>query len=207
MYKIKTISNASEVNLGEAAEIAVYNWGDASGHPYRPYAQAKLCFIKDKGFIAELMCRESSPRAIYVEQNKNVCEDSCLEFFANFAPQIEASGYVNFEGNANGSLLCCYGRDISSRHTIAEMGIVHPKAEPFKTQSEWGYRVFIPLSLIKEIYGIDSYKSGDLIRGNFFKCGDKTEYPHFASYTVIDPLVITRPSFHQPAYFADMIIE
>lgn len=201
-YEIKTIHDVSEVSNGNIAEISQYNWGGE----YRPYAQGKLCYVKDQGFVFELMCKESNPRAIYTEQNANVCKDSCLEFFANFKPELKDTGYVNFECNVNGSLLCCYGTVVYPRKTIQEMGIEHPKAVPFKNDTDWGYQVFIPLSLIESVYGQANYKTGDMIKGNFFKCGDDTEIPHFGSYTVIDPEVIKRPSFHQPAYFADMVI-
>lgn len=201
-YEIKTIKDVSEVGKGNIAEIGQYNWGGE----YRPYAQAKLCYVKDKGFVVELMCKEKKPRALCIEQNKDVCKDSCLEFFANFKPDMEGMGYVNFECNVKGSLLCCYGTVVYPRKTVMEMGIDHPNAVPFQTEEEWGYSVFIPLSLIESIYGNAEYKKGDYIRGNFFKCGDHTETPHYGSYTVIDPTVIERPSFHQPAYFADMKI-
>lgn len=202
VYQIKTINNIEDVCKGSIAEISQYNWGGE----YRPYSQAKLCYVKDKGFVVELMCKESNPLAVYVEQNSDVCRDSCLEFFANFKPEIQGKGYVNFECNVNGSLLCCYGTVVYPRKTIVEMGIEHPKAMPFKHENEWGYQVFIPLSLIEKVYGNANYKTGDKIKGNFFKCGDNTEIPHYGSYTVIDSSIIKKPSFHQPAYFADMII-
>lgn len=198
-YQIKTIDDVSKVCEGNIAEINVYNWGGE----YRPYAQGKLCYVKEKGFVVELMCKENNPRATYTEQNSPVCRDSCLEFFANFAPEKEGTGYVNFEGNANGALLCCYGKNVMERQTVAEMGIAHPKAEVFKTETEWGYRVFIPLSLIEKIYGKKTFRAGDHITGNFFKCGDDTAQPHFGSYTKID---YPHPSFHQPTFFADMVI-
>ncbi|WMJ21795.1 carbohydrate-binding family 9-like protein [Paludicola sp. MB14-C6] len=199
-YVIKTIDDISKVSEGNVAEINVYNWGCE----YRPYAQGKLCFIKDQGFVVELLCKESNPRAVYVEQNTSVCKDSCLEFFANFKPLKEGTGYINFECNANGSLLCCYGSCVEIRNTVIELGAEHPKAEVFQTESEWGYRVFIPLSLIETIYGEANFKVGDHIKGNFFKCGDDTEHPHYGSYTKIE---FSYPSFHRPEFFADMIIK
>lgn len=198
-YQIKTIDDITQVSKGNIAEINVYNWGG----DYRPYAQGKLCYVKDQGFVVELLCKETNPRAVYVDQNGPVCKDSCLEFFANFMPKKEGMGYVNFECNANGSLLCCYGTVVYPRQTVVELGIEHPKAEALQTDTEWGYQVFIPLSLIETIYGKTNYQVGDHIKGNFFKCGDDTEHPHFGSYTKID---FPHPSFHQPAFFADMVI-
>ena len=56
---------------------------------------------------------------------------------------------------------------------------------------------------IENIYGDAVFHSGDLLRGNFYKCGDRTEHPHYASFTKIDT---PRPCFMDPDYFADMII-
>lgn len=199
VYEIKTITDISEIDKGNIAEINKYNW---SGE-YRPYAYGKLCYIKNQGFAVKLMCRETNPRAIYTEQNSPVCKDSCLEFFANFKPDIEGLGYINFEGNANGSLLCCYGTVVYPRQTIEDMGLEHPIPSVIKTEDSWGYTVFLPLETIKAIYGNADYEIGDHIRGNFFKCGDDTDIPHFGSYTEID---FPHPSFHQPQFFADMVI-
>ena len=43
MYEIKTIRSADEIESGNVAEIAVYNWGGE----YRPVSRAILAFIPD----------------------------------------------------------------------------------------------------------------------------------------------------------------
>ena len=49
--------------------------------------------------------------------------------------------------------------------------------------------------------------SGQKMRGNFFICGDKTEYPHYGMWNGADPAVFPKPDFHQPVNFAPMVLE
>ena len=198
-YKIKTISNRSECYLGNIAEIAIYNWNCA----YQPRAYAKMCYIKDQGFAVSLVCEERNPLASYTKANCMVCEDSCLEVFIDYKPQLQ-KGYINFEANANGSLLVEHGMAGENRKKLIDMGINPPEITAFKGENEWGYDLFIPLTLIEQVYGTSNFELGDKVRGNFFKCGDKTEHPHYGSFTKID---WKKPSFHRPEFFADMIIE
>ncbi|MFZ2538901.1 MAG: carbohydrate-binding family 9-like protein [Oscillospiraceae bacterium] len=200
MYKIKAINDISEIEKGNVAKINVYNWNCE----YQPVAFAKMCYIKDQGFAVLLSCEEKNPLATYTKPNCMVCEDSCLEVFANFKPTMEDKGYINFEANANGSLLCEYGKAGGNRQKLVEMGLYNPKISVSKTKNDWGYTLFIPLDLIEKVYGNAEFKSGDKIKANFFKCGDKTKSPHYGSYTKID---WECPSFHRPQFFSDMMIE
>ncbi len=198
MYEIKTISSREELSQGNLAEISVYNWDTA----YQPKASAQLCYLKNQGFLVRLSCQEQNPRAVITEQNSTVCKDSCLEFFVDFAPE-KPVGYINFECNVLGALHCFCGPDRHSRKAVVDMGCEQPAAEPFRTETEWGWELLIPLKLLKTIYGKDDFRPGDRIRGNFYKCGDDTEQPHHGSYTKIDA---PRPDFHRPEAFADMVI-
>lgn len=199
-YLIKKINSIEEIDEGEIALIDVYNWGGK----YRPKTRAILCFIENEGFALKMMSKESKPTATLKFQNEMVCRDSCMEFFANFRPDLEGTGYINFEVNPNGACLCCYGDSVMNRKTVLEMGFKHVFPKPFRTEDAWGFTLFVPLKLISDIYGESEFKSGTKIRGNFFKCGDKTPNPHYGSYTEIK---WEHPSFHRPEFFADMIIE
>lgn len=199
MYEIKIIENKNQIETGNIANISIYNWGGA----YQPKATAILCFIEQVGFIVKLSCDEKNPRAVFTKQNEGVCRDSCLEFFANFKPKKTGSGYMNFEGNAKGSLLCCYGTNRYHRKTIMQMGFCHPEPLPYQNEISWGFELMIPLSLINDVYGDSTFSTGDIIKGNFYKCGDDCEVPHYGSYTKINS---DHPDFHLPEYFSDMIL-
>lgn len=200
-YLIRTISDPSQIEKGDTADVGIYNWGGS----YRPKTSAKLCYVKDCGFVVRLFCAEKNPLATHTEPNSKVFEDSCLEFFANFRPDLKGSGYINFEGNANGAMLCFYGasRADGDRTSIIDLGLSHPSPTVVRTDEGWGWQLTIPLEWIRAIYGSAQYETGSLIRGNFFKCGDKTAAPHYASYTRIDSAV---PNFHKPEFFAEMTI-
>lgn len=201
-YRIKIIDDLSEMGKGNTAEINIYNWGGG----YRPVSKAVLCFVRGKGFAVRLTSEETSPRATQTEPDSRVWEDSCLEFFANFQPQMPGSGYLNFECNALGAMLCCYGGPSgpgARRVPVVELGCPHPRPRVIRTADTWGWELLVPLSMLRTVYGAAEFHSGDEIRGSFYKCGDLTERPHYGSYTKID---WPTPDFHRPESFAEMIL-
>lgn len=200
MYKIKTISSLQEIDSGEVANIDIYNWGGE----YRPKTTAKLCFIENQGFVVKLTCEEKDPLATVLPPVGHVCIDSCVEFFANFKPDIEHSPYINFEANSLGTLCCEFAEKGGLRPRFEVNNIPLPEVSVVKTETNWSVTMFISLDIIKLVYGDCTFKKGDIIKGNFFKCGDKTKTPHYGSYTKIDT---SSPSFHQPQFFAEMSIQ
>lgn len=196
-YIIKQVDSTPNWESIEPISISEYNWGGN----YRPNSTAKLSFIKQKGFLLQTSCEEENPKSVYFHDNEPVYRDSCLEFFMNFKPQIEGSGYINFECNANGALLCGYGTTKKDRNFIKDLGIPQPSVKACRGPNLWGYELFIPLSLIQEIYGNSSFRTGDLLKGNFFKCGDDTELPHYGSWTKIEN---PTPNFHLPEFFGTL---
>ncbi len=198
-YSIKTISDPSEIDRGSVVDVNVYNWGG----DYRPEVKAVVCYVRDKGFLVRMTAKETNPLSVQTEPNSSVCTDSCLEFFANFKPELPGSGYINFEVNSIGTTLSFYGPDRYSRTSLVDLGIEHPKPRAFRTENQWGWEYLIPLSTIRKVYGSADYKAGDVIRANFYKCGDHTEAVHYASFTRIDA---EHPDFHRPEAFACMEI-
>lgn len=199
IYVIKQADDTSNWESIEPVSISEYNWGG----DYRPKAEAKLCLVKDEGFYLRIACAEKDPKAVYTQANDPVYKDSCLEMFLNFKPQTEGTGYINFEGNANGAILCCYGTSRHDRKKIVDFGIDQPKAKPFRSAGQWGYELCIPLRLIQAVYGNSSFAKGDILKGNFFKCGDETEIPHYGSWTKIQT---PSPDYHLPEFFGTLEI-
>ena len=209
-YKIKIIDDISEIENGEKANINIYNWGG----DYRPENKATLCFVRDQGFVIRMTSSEKNPRATFTQPNARVCRDSCLEFYADFNPTADKEErYMNFECNAIGTLLCYFGpateyeydgpHRLGNRAPVVEMGYDHPVPRVIRTAGYWGWELLIPLDLIRNLYGKDDFKANEIIRGNFYKCGDLTEHRHYASYTEID---LPRPCFSHPEFFADMVL-
>lgn len=196
MYNVKTVKSAEEVNGCEIALVDKYNWGG----DYRPYTQAQLCYVENKGFCARLLTKETNPRAVNTEINSPVHEDSCLEFFVDFCPE-KRLGYLNFEVNARGVHHCEWGGD--KRRNLSELGCEMPKIAAFKTDEGWGVTIEAPLELIEYFYGELEFNSGYEFKASFYKCGDKTEHPHYASYNVIE---LPNPRFHCPDMFENFVI-
>ena len=59
--------------------------------------------------------------------------------------------------------------------------------------------MLIPFDLI----GIDKNHIPVSVRANFYKCGDKTAHPHFLSW---NPVVSSKPDFHRPECFGELIL-
>lgn len=145
-------------------------------------------------------------RAANTEDFGPVWEDSCVEFFMQREGE---SGYRNFECNILGVLL-------SRRHESREKGVEQRAEMPFifrygtichryqegKQVSDWSMYLEIP----KKALGFDLPESlsGQKIRANFYKCGDKTPNPHFLSWNPID---LPKPNFHVPPFFGLLELE
>ncbi|MGI5957913.1 MAG: carbohydrate-binding family 9-like protein [Massiliimalia sp.] len=182
-----------------AIPIDTYSWGGE----YRPKAEARICFIPDQGFAVRLCCWEQNPRAVFTENDNMVCQDSCLECFLDFAPENPKIGYLNLEANSKGTQWCQYGVDRHHRTFLREKGIPYPVLTPFMDSQCWGYTAVFPLETIQTIYGKGSFQEGDMLRGNFYKCGDLTQFPHYGSWTKID---WPEPDFHRPEFFGTFIL-
>lgn len=200
MYYIKTVADRSQVEEGNQVTIHTLNW---EGN-YAPVSYAKVCFVPGEGFVAKLWCEEADPMVRYENRNDPVWQDSCLEWFCNFKPQYPAVGYLNFEVNANGAILSERGTGKFDRHFLSDLGIDYPEVTPFRTDSLWGYTLFVPLCVIEQAYGEASFKKGDLLRGSFFKCGFGGDRTHYICYNKVGGNI---PHFHQPFFFDDMMID
>lgn len=182
------------------AHIDTYRWLD----DYAPKAWAQVVFVKDDGFYARMTCVESNPRAIYVDFYDHVYKDSCMEFFAAYDAQRDR--YINIEINANAASRISIGEGRGERERID-----HVIGKPFdikaeKNEGSWSVLVHIPLTDICKAYDIapSVFADGYRFRGNFYKCGDETEAPHFGMW---NPVMTETPDFHRPEYFGELIIK
>lgn len=196
-YTIEVKKEKVDWNEIESIEITNYPWGT----DYMPKTTAWLYRIEDLGFCLKMRCEEKEPRAIYTEENDPVYKDSCMEFFANYYPEEEGTGYINFEMNSNGAVLCQYGQP-DERFYLKDKGFEVPTPVVIKKEGYWEVELMIPDTFIKSVYGKDTISS--LIKGNFFKCGDDTHTPHYGSWS---PIENPFPAFHKPEFFGDLIIK
>ena len=151
---------------------------------------------------------DSGARAVNDKDNGRVWEDSCCEFFVS--PDGNDT-YYNFECNCIGTLLLHFGKKGSERPNAPHEAYEAVQrwsslgSDPFGHKDgplEWDLTEIIPC---KALYGhkIASF-DGRKMKGNFYKCGDKTLSPHFLSWAPID---LPSPAFHCPEFFGEMVFE
>ena len=195
-YTIKKITGAPNwANIPVAdMEIAYHEAKDIgiAGH-------AQLCWDNDALYV-HLWAKEEHIRNELTGQLEEVCQDSCLEFF--FRP-TESLHYFNFEFNPNCALWLGHGtgENLVRLVLMNQDKTLSPKAN--RTEDGWEICYRVPFSFIQQFFPEFSPKEGLAFYGNFYKCGDNTQYPHWFSWNDVtsDPL-----SFHRPQDFGRLIL-
>lgn len=196
-YVIRSTLEPGQMNEGR---IECYPWGGS----YRPET------IFRAGWSGETLrvcmeCREHSPRRTVTRANGSVWCDSCMEFFLAPGPRAQ-DGYFNFEMNANGALLLGFGvSDTDFVFSDFPRERISLKAEVLRDR--WTLDLRIPFDLIRRHMPAFEPAHGQVLHGNFYKCGDETDSPHFGCYFPIDALAVPEPCFHRPEYYGRLILE
>ncbi len=187
--------------LGQSDSIEILNWSDQ--YAYRPITFFKIGRSDDSIFI-KYYVRGSMLRAVYSNDQDPVHNDSCVEFFCMTEG---AKSYTNFEFNCIGT--CSAARRKSRKEdvkpfspeemlTIKRFPSIGRKAfNEMEGMFEWELTVQIPFDLI----GIDSKKLPVKIRGNFYKCADDSNSPHYVTW---NPVKTENPDFHRPEFFGEL---
>lgn len=164
-------------------------------------ATAQLCYDKEAIFV-RLTAKEANIRAEYTDVLSQVCEDSCLEFF--FSPIWGDDRYFNIEYNPN----CCVYLGIGSG-IHDSMRLVPGSAIPFspvatRTEDGWEITYQVPFEFIRRFFPEFAPISGTKMRGNFYKCGDKTVQQHYLCWNMITSNPV---SFHRPCDYGILEFE
>jgi hypothetical protein len=173
-----------------------------------PPAEARAAFDGSR-FDVRLRAWERPLRVAAREPNGPVWEDSCVEFFVNFAPERDAR-YLNFEVNAEGVMLLGFGRAREGRRLLdfaPELFQIHADVPPYGA-ARWDkpfytVRFSIPLTFVEEHYGKLDIRPGYRFAGNFQKCGEGTASPHYGCW---NPIQTPEPDFHRPEHFGELVI-
>lgn len=164
-------------------------------------ASAQLCY-DDEAIYVRLMAKEQEIRAELTGALDPICEDSCLEFF--FCPMEDDERYFNIECNLNGAIYLGFGQNVHNlMRLIPEESPITPIGR--RTDNGWEVDYKIPYSFIKQFFPEFEAFSGKKIRANAYKCGDKTEIPHYLCWQKVP--VLKEASFHNPQAFGVMIFE
>jgi hypothetical protein len=178
----------------ESQPIDCVNWSE---FPYAPRVSFRIAH-SDDALAIMFEVEEEHVRAVTLDSNGPVWEDSCVEFFVK-GPQGE--GYFNFEINCIGTALAAFRRsrtdadhfDEERMKQVRHFGSL-PHA-PINSQGEgqrWWMIEVIPFSLL----GFE--RAPEYIEANLYKCGDGCNRAHFLSWSPID---LPEPNFHCPQFF------
>jgi hypothetical protein len=180
-----------------------YLWVD---NGYSPPVEARLCYSPQNLYVF-FKVFEPKIRIQFTKFQDPVYKDSCAEFFINPFPEKKV-GYVNIETNAIGAVLIAIGPDRRSRARISRgdlkgFEIVTSVKKPLEGVHDAEYWTLIyklPLALFEKYYGA-KIKPGCVARGNFYKCGDETDFPHYGAWS---PVFVAAPDFHRPEFFGTL---
>lgn len=197
IYNVETRDTICFENV-KKAEIKHYAWGSE----YMPHAFAQLIKVNKKGIAVKLTAFESNPKATYTNYNDPVYKDSCLEFFVSF--NLSSPLYMNFEMNSNGAFLSAVRTDRKNKTPIDQLtDITKIIVSTEKDNTKWSVCAFFPFEVIENLFGKCDFASGYTFSGNFYKCGDETDIPHFGSWS---PIKNDKPDFHRPEFFARFVV-
>lgn len=194
-YEVHTIKSSEELSLCPAFSVDQFNWG---GH-YRPVTSGRLGFLMDTGLLLEMECQESDPCRTYFHDNDPVYLDSAMEAFFCFAPLEKEPCYLNFEMNANGAMLACYGRTRQDRAPLSAICREPLVCRAQADEHAWSIRLTLPLPMLRTVYPELVLDIGSIFTCNFYKIKESEGRTHFASFA---PIQAPEPNFHLPEYFA-----
>lgn len=128
------------------------------------------------------------------------CNDSCLEFFLR--PVAGEMRYLNFEWNPKRCLYLGIGSGPADLLRIVPSQVQQQKLfcpEATDIPGGWQITFRIPYSFIRCFFPTFQPVAGDVVYGNFYKCGDRLDVPHYLGWNPI-----TREGkylFHTPQEF------
>lgn len=187
-------------NKAQRESIDTINWVE---YPYKPIVAFDIA-RSDSNLYIRYFVKGNSLKALYDLDGSPVYTDSCVEFFMK---RVDDRNYYNFEFNCIGTCDASYrqSRDVKQSLTPEEYASIrrysslehHTFIEKLGVYS-WELVVAIPFRLM----GLDPDNLPEKILGNFYKCADDTEFPHFVSWS---PIGMPAPNFHCPDFFGEII--
>lgn len=182
----------------EPYAVSCVNW--AADYPYAPKVSFRIANSQDS-IVIMFDVEEDHVKAVEMENNGKVWEDSCVEFFVG---NPVGEGYFNFEVNCIGTILAAKRTSRSDAahfspeqiSQIRRFGSLEHKPLDSRGQGQrWWMVEVIPFSLL----GLS--QAPKTLKANFYKCGDCCDQVHFLSWS---PIALPSPDFHCPAFFGDV---
>lgn len=197
-YEVTHVSGAPDWKNIPSAAIDQRLWSDVDGI----VPSAQVCWDENTVYV-RLQTMEENILRRYTGYLADVYKDSCLEFF--FCPGTGTDRYFNFEANPNGALYVGFGRPLPDRCRLhrPDFGDLL-QVKPFDIPGGWGLELQIPVSFLQLFVPDFHLYSGQVLRANFFKCGDETLRPHYMAWSKVD---VPQPNFHLPEFFGELILK
>ncbi|HOW56802.1 MAG TPA: carbohydrate-binding family 9-like protein [Smithellaceae bacterium] len=184
------------------------------GSAHRPQTLCKMLYDREKIYVI-FRVADQYVRCTRAGFQVDVCKDSCVEFFVK--PQ-NCRGYFNFEFNCGGAMLASYVTDpVRAYGQVKEALPLAPEddrqiqrqaslpeiVEPEITKKLiWQLEFSLPFLLLEKYAGVLGEIQGQTWRANFYKCGDETTHPHWASWSEL-----TARNFHAPDNFGYILFK
>ena len=167
----------------------------------RPATVVRMLY-DHRALYVQFRCRDRHISAGQTRLNGDVFKDSCVELF--LGPGEE---YFNVEINCCGTLHLGCGDGRHGRRLIGAdqaRGIRIATSVPAATKHEspddasWWVAAAIPFSALSVLAGrAVRPRSGDVWRGNLYRCGGQTD-PQYACW---NPVAAPGPDYHRPECF------
>ena len=200
-----TVDHASDFldENGTRVSVEAINWPDKFG--YRPLTTVCVAYSRSAIYVL-FQVHGNCLRAANTKDNQNVHEDSCVEFFVK---QQDSDFYYNFEFNCIG--ICKAAKHLKDRFNAANF--TQEQLDKIDRWSSLGKRAFHELNgmfswelcvrIPFELMDVDPEKLPKKLLGNFYKCADATEQPHYVSW---NPIKTEKPDFHCPEFFGELFL-
>ena len=195
-YTIQKIQDAPDWNTIPVMPIDTLMWTESTDVS----AQAQICW-DDTALYLRMEAVEPHIRMEETGILAEVCDDSCLEFFLRPTDRLD---YFNIEMNPNRTIWFGFGTNIDDliRLLVTDVDKMLDSKVEF-TEKGWVLTYRIPFAFIQRFFPDFEAKEGTHMRGNAYKCGDKTVKCH---YLVWNPVNEKDFTFHSPRDFGDLIL-
>lgn len=196
-YIAPIFASSADAKDFPVAAIDSFMW-DVNG--CKPESYASMFAVEGEGIHAVLWTFEDDIRCECTKRDDPVYTDSCLELFLMLFDGDKR--YINFEVNPKGVYLSQIGTCRADRVFIKELTDIEPVINPMEIEEDgkkaWGYEIILSESFISDLYQTEFRISETTIKGNFYKCADGAERPHYGSHF---PVRTENPDFHRPEFF------
>lgn len=201
----QSILDLFDENDIEYNSIETVNW---NSFPYKPKVRFRIAHTGDM-ILIHYNVKEDDIMAVADHDDGEVWKDSCVEFF--ISPNRD-SCYYNIESSCIG-MLVLHGGIVGKERPSAEQVVLSSVKrwsslgdKPFKEhigkEEEWNLTLAIPAKALF-LHSLEDL-DGKTMTGNFYKCGDSLQKPHYLSWSPID---LEKPAFHCPQFFGTIVFE